>query len=303
MKNFYKVLFFITATVLSSAFYEGFSQTPIAQWTFEGDVITPSAGTGTTNLLPGNTASFATGNPTGRAWNTSTYPAQGTEQGARGVQFTVSTAGYQNIVVSWDQRHSNTAANRVRLKYTLNGTTWLDFAATITNATNLRKDIPRGFDNGRYIADTGDSWYIRTANLMTITGANNNSAFAFRIVSEFVDGTNYAASTPSSAYATSGTWRFDNVTIAGTLISGISPAERARMEIGPNPTSGSVKITLPEAGMNLRIYNAQGQLVISSKTERAETWLNLSKYGKGVYIVESGYENKLPIARSKVIVY
>ncbi len=303
MKNNYKSMILITATVVLSAFSGLFAQTIITQWNFEGSTLTPSTGTGTATLLPGNTSTFATGNPTGIGWNTATYPAQGTNSGTAGVQYTVSTVGFQNIVFSWEQRHSNSASNRLRLKYTLNGTTWLDFVATTTNATNLRKDISRGFDNGRYIADTGDSWYIRSANLTAISGANNNANFAIRLVSEFIDGTNYAASTPTSAYATSGTWRFDNVTLSGTPSVGINAPEPRRITLGPNPTTGFMKIFLPEAGMNIRIYNTQGQLVFESKGLNGETELNLAKYGKGVYFVESGYENRLPYGRNKVVVY
>ncbi|MBK6964879.1 MAG: hypothetical protein IPH20_13300 [Bacteroidales bacterium] len=180
------------------------AQTTITQWTFEGDVITPSAGTGTASAIGGITTSFNTGytgtTTGGRAWHTTGYPAQGTNEGTAGTQYNVSTDGFSVIQVSWHQRHSNTSANRVRLQYTLDGANWTDFEASISNAVNSNAGVDAGFDNGRFIADAGDSWFVRSANLGSLTGANNNPLFAVRMVSEFVDGANYGASTSTSSY-------------------------------------------------------------------------------------------------------
>lgn len=200
------------------------AQVVITQWTFEGDVVTPSTGSGTASLHGGTTATFATGltgtGSGGRAWNTSGYPAQGTASGTAGVQFLVSTSGYSMIGLSWDGRHSNTSANRLRIQYTLNGTDWQNFEASAANATNTANGIDKGFDNGRYIADAGDTWYQRSASFAGISGAADNPAFGIRIVSEFVDGSNYGAATSTSTYGSNGTLRYDNVTFQG---SGESP--------------------------------------------------------------------------------
>jgi len=213
----------------------------ITQWNFNNETLNPSTGSGTAGNVGGTSTGWATG-VTGspdRAWNTSQYPAQGTNNGTAGVQFTVSTNSYQNITVSWDHRHSNTSANRIRLQYTLNGTVWLNFNASATNAVNTRVGNDAGFDNGRYIADAGDAWYVRSANLGSITGANNNSSFAVRIVSEFVDGTNYGASNPPSTYGPTGTWRFDNVTFNGEEITGATPVKLAVISVnnGVSPST------------------------------------------------------------------
>ena len=101
------------------------AQNLMTQWTFEGDVITPSTGTGTASLLGGTTATFATGTGTGRAWNTTTYAAQSSGSGTRGVQFLVSTLLYSNITVSFDHRASGTNSRWSQVDYTLNGTDWV----------------------------------------------------------------------------------------------------------------------------------------------------------------------------------
>ena len=51
--------------------------------------------------------------PTGSndsGWQTTTYSAQGASNKSRGVQFLVNTTGFGSVIVSWDQRLSNTAS-------------------------------------------------------------------------------------------------------------------------------------------------------------------------------------------------
>lgn len=216
MKNYSKLLF---ALLLAFAFgsYEASAQVTITQWNFDQEVVTPTLGSGTAENIGGTTTGWAGGNPgDGRAWNTAAYPLQSTLSGTAGVQFTVSTSGYSDIQVSWDNRLSNTAANRLRVQYTLNGADWTDFEASEVNAVNNRLNgTPAGFDEGRFVADTGTIWYNRSIQLTAITGANNNPTFALRMVTEFVDGENYGAANPTSTYGPSGTIRYDNVTFTG----------------------------------------------------------------------------------------
>ena len=200
------------------------AQNLITQWTFEGDVITPSTGTGTASLLGGTTATFATGNGTGRAWNTTTYAAQGTGSGTRGVQFLADTLLYSNIIVSFDHRASGTNSRWSQVDYTLDGG---------TNWTT-------GFWNNNGGLSPHDTYYNFSVDFSSVTGANNNANFGFRIVSIFSPTAfdqssalaEYAANTaymranagavysPNTSavtgdYGTSGTWRFDNVTVSG----------------------------------------------------------------------------------------
>lgn len=215
--NFLKSTGLIILLMMSTSALIG--QDVITKWTFEGNVLTPAIGTGTASNVGGTSTAYATGYPSGGSgWNTSNYPPQGTGSGTAGVMFTVSTVGYENITVSWVQRHSNTAANRIRLKYTIDGVNWQDFQANETNATNIRGTNNVGFDNGRYIADAGDQWFIRSANFSQISGVNNNSLFAVRMVTEFTT-TTYGASNPGSTYGPTGTLRYDDVTFSGTPIT------------------------------------------------------------------------------------
>lgn len=209
---------FLTASAL-------FAQSTLTQWTFEGDVTTPSIGLGTASLVGTTTATFAAGNLGGRGWNTSTYAAQSTGSGTAGVQFSASTVGFENISLAYDHRASGTSSRWSELQYTTNGTTWTTFS---NNAGSLSPH---------------DTFYTVNVNLSSVPALNDNPNAGFRILSIFSQqafdqnntlssfGANvaymransaavYSPSTSSATgdYAPGGTWRFDNVTITGTAI-------------------------------------------------------------------------------------
>jgi len=205
----------LTAVALATLLATGSAQADVkAQWNFNSltpdsstatGSIAASAGTGTASLVGGITGGFASGSASGGSsdpavtdnsgWQTTTYPAQGLANKTAGVQFNVATLGFQNVVVSYDLRHSNTSSRYEQFQYSLNGTTFTDFAVFNGNA--------------------GDTWFNnRSVDLSSIAGANNNSSFAFRIVSSFAPGTGaYVASSPTGTYGSAGTWRFDMVTV------------------------------------------------------------------------------------------
>ena len=200
------------------------------QWNFNsGDdattstgTLTPSFGSGTAALIGGATGTFASGASNGgstdpnttddSAWNISTWAAQGTENKTRGVQFSVSTVGMTDISVSWDQRHSNSSSEYVVFQYSTDGSTFTDFAT--------------------FQGQTGDTWFNgRSADLSSIAAVENNPSFAFRIVQSFgADNLNYEPSNQTAAYATTGTWRFDMVTVNATPVP--EPEEYAAMAAG-----------------------------------------------------------------------
>jgi len=100
----------------------------IAQWNFNSvppdanngsGTDLPSIGNGFASLLNGVTAIFSDGStndpaPSGddSGWSTTHYPTQATSNKTAGVQFNVSTVGYSNIVIRWDQRTTVPADRR-----------------------------------------------------------------------------------------------------------------------------------------------------------------------------------------------
>lgn len=215
----------------------------ITQWTFNSDppddpavtatgTTLPAIGTGTASLADQITFTFATGYPdyTGdnSGWNivplaptadpapTPTNP----EPKSRYAQFLVSTAGYTDITVAFEHRASNTAVNTVVLQYTTDGTTWTDF----------RSD--------KFAA--GGVWEIRSYDLSAITAVNDNANFGIRIAADLDAATgNYAAAQPGSSIGRAGTWRFDNVTISGTVVP--EPGSFAALGAGLLSLAGVLK--------------------------------------------------------------
>ena len=168
----------------------------ITQWNFNtitpGNIATatPSTGSGSVSLFGGVTTPTTGSSGAGSsdtaspnlALQTTTYAAQGAA--ARGVEFSVSTAGFTGISVSWDQRHSNTSARGVEFFYSTDGTTFTSLAT--------------------FTATSGDTWF------------NNRSVDLSTILQRATNGANYEASSPTGTYASTGTVRFDMVTINGT---------------------------------------------------------------------------------------
>jgi hypothetical protein len=180
--------------------------------------------------LPGGaTAAFGTGSssdiagPPGSAnsgWNTTTYPTQGTANKTAGVQFRTSTAGYKNILLTWEERHSNTASKYTRLQYSTDGTTFTD-GPVIT------------------MSNTNNEFVFYYADLSGIPAVNDNANFAFQIVAEWEStainngNPNYGATVTS--YGTSGTIRFDLVNVYGSSTGGApSPIPLAIQLVGTN---------------------------------------------------------------------
>jgi endonuclease/exonuclease/phosphatase family metal-dependent hydrolase len=191
----------------------------IAQWNFNSappdastttGSLAPSVGSGTAALVGGTTQTFASGSTTDPAssdnsgWNTSSYPATNAANKTAGVRFNVSTAGRQNISIRWDEKASSTGSKYVRLQYSTDGgTTFTDYATTTSVSSS--------------------NFEAKTNDLSGITAVNNNPNFVFRIVAEFEStaiasaNTWYVAAT-ATAYAATGTLRYDVVTISGATI-------------------------------------------------------------------------------------
>ena len=174
----------------------------IAQWNFSNLSLSPSFGTGTLSLIGTVNGAFVSGDPlTANALNTSPYPAQSTGNKTSGIRCQVSTAGYSRIRVTWYRRVSPTASTYARFQFSTNGTAFVDapFAFSMFS--------PDEFESEGVEFDPFD-------------GADNNSKFAFRIVTEFestaIGVTNHAYYTTASLnYTTVGTERFDLITVSG----------------------------------------------------------------------------------------
>lgn len=193
----------------------------ITQWNFNAQAANdpnptaPSTGTGTLSVIgallaspprasgsaDGGSSDPAPSTPPDYGLSTTSYPAQGAGNKTSGIEVRVSTLGFQNIRISYDLRHSNTSSRYEQVQISTGGGVFTDFGAP--------------FDG-----NAGSTWFNgRSADLSAMLAANDNASFAFRVVSAFAPGTNgYLASDPGSSYGSTGTWRFDMVTVSGTVI-------------------------------------------------------------------------------------
>lgn len=201
----------------------------VTQWNFnsnpsDGSTATgtnvPSVGLGTVVNLGGVTNTFAAGGTTTTApasssdpnntddsgYNTTAYQANPTSGPVaspenRGVRFDVSTAGFQDVVITFDWRTSNTSSDLLRVDYTTDGgTTWVN--GPVFNSVG------------------GDSWNQGlTVDLSAVALASDNALFGFRFVQQ-VDAASgrFVSANPANTYAATGTWRFDMVTINGNVV-------------------------------------------------------------------------------------
>lgn len=197
----------------------------ITQWDFNSvpadgstatGTLTPAIGAGTASGVGGVTATtFSSGDANGGStdpvvntsttsdsgWQVTGFAVQGTENLSRGVQFMASTVGFQDIIVTFDQRHSNTSSRFYAGQYTVDG--GLNWITAVTFEGNV-----------------GDTWFNnRTIDLSSVAAADNNANFGIRVVGSFAPGSsNYVASSGTATYAATGTARFDMVTFAGSTI-------------------------------------------------------------------------------------
>ncbi len=167
--------------------------------------LTPSTGSGTITFIGGVTNGFAGGHTTdpanaagdNSAINSGNYPASGTGDKTAGTRFSLSTVGYQNITLSLAFRVSNTGSRFWRVQYSTDGVNFIDSTNVIA------------VTNGASV-----NYATKTADLSYIPGVTNNPNFAFQIVSEFSNSTNYTAA-GNSTYGVTGVARIDMMTVQG----------------------------------------------------------------------------------------
>jgi hypothetical protein len=266
----------------------GWTQNTIAVWNYNTITGSPAApiadiGTGTSSVVGSMVvATSATGmdpiinngcgaqngtNP--GAWSFTANPGATNE--SSGVQYNVSTVGFQNILLTWDQRWSGTSANTVRVKYTLDGTNWLDFNMTPSNTNFCNGSI----DNGRFQNNgVGDQYRRISVNFSSITGANNNANFGIRILAaHYQTTTEFRQTTNNSLVATGGTWRFDNVSFQGLADVSIASASNFAQY---NENIGLINVPITVSNANTAAINLTlGLSVYSDATENVDyTWTN-----------------------------
>jgi hypothetical protein len=174
----------------------------IATWTFETS-IPVTAGPFAPEVGSGSALGFHAGATTysSPAGNGSAHSFSSTAWAVGDYyQFQVSTVGFQDILVSYDQTSSGTGPGRFDFAYSTNGTTFTTFAA---NNIILSNAAP----NPTWNTTTSSSIYTFSFDLSAVNSIENWSTVYFRVI----DSSTISAG--GGTVAAGGTDRIDNFTV------------------------------------------------------------------------------------------
>lgn len=211
--NFKPALLLAAASLLSfGAHAENETEiAPFAQWNFNANTPKASLSNGGAKLTtlgnltlsyPNQSGSSDKGAAaTGGSFSTTAYSAANCSTNLScGLQFAVDTTGYENIVLTFDQRNSSTGSSYIALLYTVDGNSWLQATTFQTTSTSWVND--------------------RSFNFSNIAEVDNNELFAFRLVAAYGPSGAYVGT--SNAFAGTGTIRYDMVTLSGSMIPDVT---------------------------------------------------------------------------------
>jgi hypothetical protein len=252
-------------------------RTPITEWKFDNQQLTPDVGNGTLELSGGisyestwtrtgilvNQTIFDQGVydyasvKDGFGLQTLNYPAVGSDKSA-GIRLAINTNNFKDIYFSADVRHGGTAANQMILQYTTDGVNWIDAQS--------------------YYANSGDTWYKRSFDFSSIPTVSNNQQFGIRLVTAMV-GNAYKATGFEKIYSTTGPIRFDNLKLIGRIITNLQPANSDKFFVQSGKQLQFNNLT---EGTIVRVFNSAG---IEVKSIQNPTLLDLDNFQAGIYII------------------
>ncbi|MGZ4971925.1 MAG: immunoglobulin domain-containing protein, partial [Limisphaerales bacterium] len=253
----------------------------LVQWNFNSATPDGNVSTGTTNnsysltapagintnysALKSNYLAGSTSDPASTGTDNSAYgytngwPTVTGANRTNGIEFRVSTLGYTNVVVTWEQRNSAQASKYWRLIYMTNG------LAGATNAATVHTNL------------VTNQFTFFSSDLSGKAGVNNNTNLVIRIASEWEStaiggGTAGFVGTQGGTYATNGTAHFDMVGIwgkpQGITITG-QPLSVTKA-VGDNQT-----FTVTATGLNPQYQWRSNTVAIASATTSALTLNNV----------------------------
>ncbi len=235
------ILSFLTLFMFSAAATLADDPVIITQWTFD-DTLEPAIGEGSASLLGGTSTHSTT---LSNGWRITDFPEQFEGSGTAGAEFMVSTAGKQNIGITFGHRSSGTMSRWAQFEYTIDGgENWLVFG------------------NNEGGLSPHDTVFDFELDFSDVDGVNDNPDFGFRIVSifspvafnpenpdeEFAANTAYhrarTEGTGGNEYSGEGNWRLLNVTVLSGEIEEIDPFTMWTFDDTLEPSMGSGSASL-----------------------------------------------------------
>ncbi len=176
----------------------------IADWTFESTTpttsgpLSPEIGTGTGTAFHASSGAFfgAVGNGSLNSWAANKW------QVGDYWQFSVTTTGYNALLIDFDAISSNTGPGFLSLQYSLDNSSYTAFGA------DLAVPPPPNWTSGSY--NPNDHLSV---DVSSVSALDNASVIYFRLVD------NSTVSSNGGAVATTGTSRVDNFTVSGNFFA------------------------------------------------------------------------------------
>lgn len=266
----------------------------LALWTFEppvadftGSAIGPIAAASGLNAAGANASGFHVSTAT--AWTTPVGNGSSDSLSSNNwaiddyYQFSLSTTGYQDITLSWDQTSSNTGPRDFDLVYSTDGVNFT-VAPGFDNYAVLANAAPNATWNGT----TPQPAFTFNADLSSISALDNVSTVIFRLV---MAGT---TSANGGTIATTGTGRVDNFTINGVTFGAADKfwdANGAAAGIGGNGTWTATSLNWNDsaAGTNApAALDALGKAVFGGTAGTVTVGTGATVNG-GIYFNTGGY--------------
>jgi hypothetical protein len=135
-------------------------------------------------------------------------------QYAQGAQFTTTTAGEGNILLSFNWASTAQGIANMQVQYETNGGAWTNVGSLLTATVGN--------------SSSGGSYQTDTINFgaLGITSVNNDATFGVRMVAaynptlgNYASASSVISGTPAAYNNSSGNWRFADVQIDGTAIA------------------------------------------------------------------------------------
>jgi len=255
----------------------------LARWDFGSSStspqLTPNEGIGTItntppNYLIGGATYMISGSPgngqggSGARLATQNNPTSALNTGT-GLEVLVSTTGYENIILTWHGIASAAGANRSRVQYTTDGSTWIEFPAVGGDGGNAENINTSNEDAGfaQHILNgvtyylyknSNNTWDARLADFSSISGVNNNPNFGVRFLTAFDETTGTYVRASGASGEVSGNISFDNITFKGVASTDPGTVTPPTITTPTAPVGGvyleTITVTIASATADAEIY-------------------------------------------------
>jgi hypothetical protein len=178
----------------------------------------------------------------------------------------IPTTNYKNILITYAAERSGSGPLTHVYSYSLDGVTFIN-----TGLTGMGTTLP---DSN----SVPTVWGQLQLDFSSITGANNNPKFAFRIQNSQQNAT------------LNGNDRYDNITVEGDTSTANGIAEinttYSAYTLYPNPAKDNLFVSGNfEGTKSISIYNAIGQMVYTTEQNKKQVSINTTQLENGVYFV------------------